>query len=249
MTERADIVRNSFGFETPDVHSSSVDYADRFSGSIGRWLLHAQAVNTSALLPSDCVKILDAGGGHGQNLPLLKLLQAQITILGSDISCSQLIRSELSNEKIVFSVGPLTKMPFQETDFDLTLSFRMLTHLVGWREHISELCRVARTTVLIEFPVRKGFNIFSSQFFGLKKNIEINTRPFTLFNENDIISEFNRHGFVLTSRRPQFFWPIVLHRMHKCPGVAGVLEWLPRLTGFTRIFGSPIIARFDRKVD
>ncbi len=249
MAEREDIVRDQDGFEMPDVHSSSREYAERFSGAVGRWFLSVQKEATLELLPETDLFILDAGGGHGQNIDLLRDRQGRATILGSKASCADLIEAALNHDSINFVVGPLTKIPFADHHFDASMSYRMLTHLVDWQVHIAELCRVSRSTVLVEFPVKKGFNAFSSWLFGVKKNIEKNTRPYTLFDETEIVEQFRLQGYVLSARRAEFFWPMALHRLLKNSHLSQAFEWVPKMTGLTRIWGTPVIARFDRRVN
>ena len=247
MSERADIVRDIDGFEVPDIHSSSAGYAQRFSGPVGRWMLQVQEDVTQKLLPENCRVVMDAGGGHGQNIGLLRQRAEHTTILGSDDSCQELIREELVPGKVDFVTGHLTRLPFEDGAFDCSLSYRMITHLLDWPVHISELCRVSGRSVLIEFPVRQGFNALSAVLFQVKKNIEQNTRPYTLFSPSDVAAQFRRHDFELIQITPQFFWPMVLHRLHKNIHLAKGLEWLPWQVGLTQRLGSPVIARFDRR--
>ena len=53
--------------ETADIETSSDDYAARFAGEIGAWLLKVQEEATLRMLAAyPNAKILDVGGGHGQ---------------------------------------------------------------------------------------------------------------------------------------------------------------------------------------
>ncbi|NEO49979.1 MAG: class I SAM-dependent methyltransferase, partial [Moorea sp. SIO4A3] len=53
--------------ETADIETSSEDYASRFAGEIGAWLLKVQEDATLKMLtPYPKATILDVGGGHGQ---------------------------------------------------------------------------------------------------------------------------------------------------------------------------------------
>lgn len=246
--ERSDFVRDGAGFEKPDIHSSSPEYAGRFSGAAGRWFLEVQEQATSALL-SDLTfsSVVDVGGGHCQNLPLLRPYCQEVTVIGSDAVCPELLRPFLQDGRVVFKSAPLVQTGLAEMSFEVVLSYRMLTHLHDWKALVAELCRLAKTTVLVEFPVRVGFNKLSNQFFSIKKGVEGNTRPYTLFDEKEICREFHSHRFRLHSRRSQFFWPMALHRLHGSAWCGQLLESLPAATGLTVRLGSPVIARFDRE--
>lgn len=52
--------------ETADIETSSDDYASRFAGATGAWMLDVQRDATIRLMGDDTDSILDVGGGHGQ---------------------------------------------------------------------------------------------------------------------------------------------------------------------------------------
>lgn len=245
---RSDIIRDAEGFETPDLHSSSAEYAARFAGGAGKWFLQVQERATLGLLGDlPAGTVLDVGGGHGQTLPVLVRVGHRVTVVGSTADCTTLIRPMMERGEVAFAVAPLTRLPFAKGDFDVALSYRMLMHLDDWRGLVAELCRVSRRSVLVDFPARRGWNALTSFFFGAKKRIEGNTRPYTLFRGEEVAAEFRRHGFAPAGAAAQFFWPMALHRMHGSASLARGLEALPRKAGLTARFGSPIIARFDRR--
>ena len=246
--ERMDFIRNDAGFEMPDIHSSSPQYANRFSSPAGRWFLEVQEQATRGLLDNLTFNsVLDVGGGHGQNLPLLSKYSHELTVVGSDKVCPEQIRPFLENGRMIFKTAPLVQTGLADRSFDVVLSYRMLTHLQEWKALIAELCRLANHSVLVEFPIKAGFNTLSGLLFSLKKGVEGNTRPYTLFLEDQIRLEFESRGFRLHGRRALFFWPMALHRLHRSRLLGLILEGLPRLIGLTKLFGSPVIARFDRK--
>jgi SAM-dependent methyltransferase len=229
--------------ESPDIHSSTAEYAARFAGSAGRWFLKVQDDATRAVLTDLAPgRALDVGGGHGQNLAVLADCGHTVTVLGSHPVCAEHLRSGAAE----FQVGSLTRIPFQDAAFDLVLSYRMLTHLDDWPVHVAELCRVSRRSVVAEFPVGAGFHALAPRLFAAKKSIEGNTRPYTIFREADIVAEFRRHGWVPAQRRAQFVWPMALHRLHGRELLGAALESVPRGLGLGRRWGSPVIVRFDR---
>ena len=73
-----------------------------------------------------------------------------------------------------------------------------------------------------------------------------NTRPFTLFSHREVREAFEAQGFEVR-RHPEFFWPMVLHRMIKNPKISRALEAPARLTGLTRLLGSPVVLEARRK--
>jgi len=52
-------------------------------------------------------------------------------------------------------------------------------------------------------------------------------------------------SFKLAARRPQFFWPMALHRALRSPALARGLESFAAQLGLTRRFGSPVLFRAE----
>lgn len=233
--------------ETPDIASSTEDYASRFKGETGEWLLKVQERGTLAMLKGlEQGTVLDVGGGHAQNLPCLSERGYPVTVFGSTQECSQRIRKYIDNGKAAFVTGNLVALPFRDRQFDIVISYRMVTHLIGWKKFLSELCRVSDRSVIIDFPSIRSVNVLSDAMFLLKKKIEKNTRTYTIFSEREIVQEFQKNGFSKKDKVPQFFMPMVFHRALKSRKLSEFSERLIKGTGLTGWFGSPVIIRFDR---
>jgi len=234
--------------ETADIETSSEDYARRFAGPAGEWMLEVQEnIVTGWLSQYGKASILDVGGGHGQLAVPLANAGFQVTVLGSDASCSQRIQKEVSEKKITFVTGNVIELPFPDKSFDVVTCIRLIPHCTRWPELIAQLCRVARKTVIVDYPTSQSINMFSSSMFGLKKKLEGNTRPFALFKHSEILGEFSKHQFVMSRRRPEFFLPMVLHRKLNAPGFSGFLEGFFRAIGLTSMLGSPVLVEMVKK--
>jgi ubiquinone/menaquinone biosynthesis C-methylase UbiE len=228
----------------PDIETATKAYMDRFKGPVGDWLLSIQATGTRKLLPVAPSRILDVGGGHGQNIPTLQACGHQVTVLGSDESSSSLIRPFIDSGAVTFQSGSLVDMPFPENHFDVVISYRTVCHMDDLDTFVSELVRVVRNEVIIDFPSRASFNILYTVMFRLKKQIETNTREYHLFNQGEINQLFARHGFVQDGRFKQFFLPMALHRVIGVRILSVVMEKIFRFSGLTLLFGSPVLVRY-----
>jgi hypothetical protein len=82
--------------------------------------------------------------------------------------------------------------------------------------------------------------------FAVKKNMEGNTRTFTLFSRKEIRKELAANGFSQPSFHPEFFIPMVIHRKLNAVKISRTAESLCRSIGFTQLFGSPIITRSNK---
>ncbi|MDR0992978.1 MAG: class I SAM-dependent methyltransferase [Verrucomicrobiota bacterium] len=232
--------------ETADIHTSSEEYAGRFSGPVGEWMLEIQERITLQMVerfgnPS----ILDVGGGHAQlAVPLCRRGYA-VTVLGSDASCGTRLGRLQAGGNCTFIVGNVLALPFPDRHFDVVLCFRLLTHCERWPELVKELCRVARQAVIVDYPTSTSLNAVAPALFGVKKKMEKNTRTWTLFRPSRLNAVFEQNGFSCTEIRKQFFLPMVLHRMLKRQKLSAFGEGVCRALGLTRLWGSPVIAQME----
>lgn len=233
--------------ETPDIDSSTDDYATRFSGPTGAYLLDVQNEIISRFLsPWRGGRILDVGGGHAQLCGPLLEMGFSVTVLGSDQSCFERVR-RLFGDRVECVEGNLLDPPFESQTFDAVVSIRMLAHLTDIGRFISGLCRISRKAVMVDYPEKRSVNAITPLLFGLKKNIEGNTRTYRLFRGEDLAKTFASNGFKRSSATGQFFWPMVLHRKLNKPGFSRTIESLPRFLGLTRFLGSPVCLGVVRK--
>ena len=230
----------------PDIATASEDYMSRFDGVVGRWLLDCQDQGTLALLKGDALRVLDVGGGHGQNVEAITGAGHDLTVLGSDHGARKLIEDDVADGRIAFETGSFLSIPFDDRSFDALISYRMMCHIHDVDGFMDELSRVADQRVVVDFPPSMSFNILYSLTFWAKKRAEKNTREYRVFSEKALYREFEKRGFILESTYKQFFFPMVLHRIMRLKSLSTVLEEAARFIGVTRLFGSPVIACFVR---
>jgi 2-polyprenyl-3-methyl-5-hydroxy-6-metoxy-1,4-benzoquinol methylase len=234
--------------ETADIETSSDNYAVRFAGPTGEWMLRVQETIVLDLLKKrDAVSILDVGGGHGQLAFPMCREKYQVTVLGSSESCRARIASLADGGQCRFVVGNVIDLPFGDRSFDSVVSFRMITHCGHWPRLIGEFCRVARRSVVVDYPTVQSLNMIAPALFRAKKRLEGDTRAWRLFRHDEIRDEFARHGFAPGARTGQFFLPMVLHRALKCRDLSAGLEGVCRAAGLSKSWGSPVIIEMIRE--
>jgi SAM-dependent methyltransferase len=234
--------------ETPaDIETSSEGYAARFKGPTGAWMLGIQERVTLDLLKSAGISsVLEVGGGHGQLTAPLVHAGYKVTVHGSDAICQRGVADLVAAGRCQFTVGSFLQLPFPDRSFDAVVSVRLIMHSSEWPRVISELCRVARRTVVVDYPTVTGLNALSPLLFGAKKRLEKNTRTWRNFSHLEVEQVFAAAGFKPAERRGQFFFPMVIHRTLRMRAVSSVLEGSTGLLGLNRRWGSPVLARFDR---
>ena len=233
-------------FETPDIASSTDDYARRFAGLVGDYLLAVQNRAILELLgPWRGGTVLDVGGGHAQLCGSLLDAGCAVTVLGSDESCFERVH-RLHSGQVRCVAGDLLAPPFPEQSFDAVVSIRMLAHIEDAEQFIAGLCRTARHAVIVDYPEVISINALAPLLYGLKKKFEGNTRTFRMYRAAWLRRAFAGQGFGQPMARGQFFWPMVLHRLLAMPQLSQALEGPPRALGLTGLFGSPICLRVSR---
>ena len=234
--------------EDADIETASAGYAKRFDSPVGEWMLATQRDITIDLLrdlPS--ASVLDVGGGHGQMAPALADRGHRVSVLASSPDAvAATLRPSLESGRVRLLTGDLRNPPAEPRSMDAVVSYRLLAHARDLPGLVAGLCRPARVAVIVDYATTRSFNAVAEPLFAAKKKVELNTRPFLVMSDSRVSSLFRDNGFHLRERRPQFFWPMALHRALESPGLSRGLEAVARALGLRALFGSPVIARFDR---
>ena len=227
----------------PDIASSTDDYAQRFAGATGAWMLDVQRDAIADLIaPWPRASVLDVGGGHAQVTPPLMKAGHKVTALVSTSQAgARLHRIEPSAEILV---GDINQPPLPDRSVDVAVAMRMMAHVIDWKAFVAQLCRVADKAVIIDFAVDSGANAFSSALFALKKKFEGNTRKFASQSRDEVVACFAENGFTVDGQIGQFVVPMVVHRKLKSPAISGALEGAAR--PLAPRFGNPVILRATR---
>ncbi|GMQ88876.1 MAG: hypothetical protein BMS9Abin09_0316 [Gammaproteobacteria bacterium] len=236
--------------EVPDIVTSSDDYARRFSGRAGEYFLQVQSDTVRTVMggQGDGMRLIDVGGGHGQLAPMFFEQGYDVTVFGSANEChSRLLKIPAVGRRLDYVTGDVLDLPFPDQSFDAVVAVRLISHIDNWQRLIAEFCRVSRHSVVLDYPSLTSLNSLTPLLFSLKKTLEGNTRTYTSFFAKDLMREFAQHGFQMKSCQAQFFLPMVIHRALKGVGWLQAIERLCRVTGLTRLLGTPVIIRFERQ--
>jgi 2-polyprenyl-3-methyl-5-hydroxy-6-metoxy-1,4-benzoquinol methylase len=230
--------------ETPDLHSSSEEYARRFSGEIGRWFLEQQRETIKDLL-GDKVSlgaVCDIGGGHGQLYELYATSNNSVILSSCEEAAMQAKKLAGNLSNLQFKVAPLAKSELPEKFFDTVFSFRIFAHYNNTEALVAELTRISKGRVIIDAPL---IDPLATLLFPIKKLIEGNTRRYLSFKEKELEQLFLRHGFKLKGVKREYFLPMALHRKIASRKISEKLESFFELLHFKKIFGNPAILSFE----
>ena len=235
--------------ETADIETSSDNYAGRFRGRYGAWMLEVQERGVMSLLKEAAASgasVLDVGGGHGQLAEPLCRDGFRVKVVGSAPECVHRIQGLVDSGACTFDVADVIDMPYPDKSFDAVVAVRMLTHCSKWEKLVSEMCRISRGPVITDYPTGQSLNAAAPALFKAKKRYEGNTRHWKLFRHEEVAQAFKAAGFAETGRFAQFFLPMVIHRALKCRSISTASEAFFRLLGLTRRWGTPVIVRMER---
>lgn len=240
--------QTDFYHEDADVHSASAEYAARFAGRGGAWMLERQTkILLDMLHDVPGSSVLDVGGGHGQIAGPLSENGYAVHCVGSAQEALAGVRNLVEQGRCQASVGELLDLRFAPASFEVVTCFRLLAHCRAWRRLINQLCLTAKREVIVDYPLHRSLNALTPLLFDLKRGLEGNTRPYTLFRGSEVDAQFSACGFERICARKQFFWPMVVHRMSQSAHLCAALEFVPSLLGLTFLFGSPVIACYRRR--
>lgn len=234
--------------ETADIETATDDYASRFSGAVGEWFLDVQRDITLDLLsPFQGCRVLEVGGGHAQLAPAMVEAGFEVTVTGSDESCRARLDRFMAPGSFEYVTCDMINLPWAEQAFDVVMAFRLLPHVQRWPRLIAEMGRVAAKAVILDYPDLRSFNYFSEGLFKAKMAVEKNTRTFECFWRKQVVAELARAGFGNAKLRPQFFWPMAIHRAVGSRIFSQAIEAPAKLLGLRHLLGSPVIIRAERE--
>lgn len=241
-------------YKFEDVFTSSDNYASRFAGPVGSWLMSVQdEAIIEVLYPEvkEGTKMLDLGGAHGQLIEIASRLNLELVIAASHVDAfknltQRMQRSGITEPEYEGVTSDLLDLPYKKRSFTIVTCVRLLSHCEDWPALIAEMCRVSSDLIIVDYPPLASSNIFYKLLFPIKKMLEGNTRTFTIFSHQQVQQVFSENGFELQQRVGQFFWPMVLHRKLKSVAISKLLENIARWLGLVKFFGNPTIAVFRR---
>jgi ubiquinone/menaquinone biosynthesis C-methylase UbiE len=170
----------------------------------------------------------------------------KVTVTGSADVCRERLDKYCKKGAFTYLTCDSLNLPFADNYFDVVMAFRLLPHADQWQKLIQEMCRVAGKAVIFDYPDKRSANIFYDLLFDVKKNMEGNTRTYTLFTRKQIRDELAVGNCSKSVFKPEFFMPMVIHRKLKSSLISRVMEGCFRAVGMTGLFGSPIVVRSEK---
>ena len=145
-------------------------------------------------------------------------------------------------------VADLHSLCFRDGQFDCAVSSRVLMHVGDWRKAIAELCRVSRSTVVLDFPPTRsaaGADAWwKRRFPGRQAEFR---EAYQTFSVGAVAAELGHSGFEVTLVHRGFLLPLAWHRKLDRPTWSRWIEGGFRACGLVRLFGAPVTLRAVRR--
>jgi ubiquinone/menaquinone biosynthesis C-methylase UbiE len=139
-----------------------------------------------------------------------------------------------------FVVADAMNLGFGNSSFDTVVSSRMLMHVPEWKSALAELLRVARNTVIFDFPPTTSFAVVDVTIKRVKRALGSDTWTHRTLRIADVQREVEKHGWRVVVSKKDWFLPVALHRKLDDPALTERLENLCSRLGLRRLFGAPV---------
>lgn len=221
---------------------------EKFGAAFGRYLYDQEVEGYLSLIDNRHRKVLDVGTGTGKlSLPLLSQSRHVVSSDASPemlrIAKTKALRKGMALKTIVCDAHSLS---FEDNEFDCVVCSRTLMHLVDWRKGISELCRVSRDAVVLDFPPLLSFGFPGALIRRVKSLFAPGTQTYNVFSTGSVVRELKRNGFRVVVQRKQFFLPLAFHRWLDRPLLSRRIEGACRMIGLVGALGAPVTLKSVR---
>lgn len=245
---RADAPHYSYAVYADPATAASFDGA-RFGGPIGSLVAEAQErVLLDFAAPVARRTFLDVGTGTAR--AAIALARQGGLVTGVDASVEMLAegerRARAANVNVRLVRGDAHALQFSDRSFDACVSLRVLMHAPGWRTCLAELCRVARSQVILDYPAAWSVAALQAAWRRGAHALGRHVEAYRVFTQAALSREIGRHGFRVVRVHRQFVLPIALHKAVGSRVFAERVEaGLARL-GLLRLAGTPVTLLAER---
>jgi len=224
---------------------------ERFGGAIGQFIKKTQQDLVFHTLPDvKSWKVADIGAGTGRiTIPFLEA-GASVSACDASVPMLEVLKEKIKSPNLQVFAIDAHQLEFENQSYDCAVSFRLLLHVVDWKKVLSEICRISKDWIIIDFTAHRGFYVLASSSLWYKvRNVTSKVvQPYRTIPVPEVKTELEKHGFEIIKEDSGYFLPLVIYRKIGSPGFMKAAERLFGAIGLTGVAGSPctIFARRKR---
>ena len=222
---------------------------ERFGGPIGQLVAREQAqVIADFVGDVDGRTILDVGTGTGRAALQMARGGARVTAIDASEEMLAVARRRANDEHltVTFTAGDAHQLDFPDRSFDVVISLRVLMHAPAWRRCIGELCRVATSLIVVDYPSATSFASLQAMGRRVIHACGGRTEPYRVLSDRAVAAELARAGFRVRSVHRHFFLPIAVHKGIGSARFTTASRAVFDRLGLLRLFGSPVTLVAER---
>jgi ubiquinone/menaquinone biosynthesis C-methylase UbiE len=221
----------------------------RFSGPIGDLIARTQEqVIAGFLAPIERQTLLDVGTGTGR--AAIAMAKRGAIVTGVDASAEMLTvarrRAEVAGLRVDFQQGDAHGLSQPDRSFDMVVCLRVLMHTPDWRGSLGELCRVARSKVVFDYPALVSAAALQAAARRVAHAAGARVEAYRVFSDASVRRELARHGFRIGGTHRQFVLPIAFHKRVSSAAATERVEGVLAAVGLRRLLGSPVTIVAER---
>jgi len=223
--------------------------AQRFGGPIGQLLAETQEqVMSSFLSPLQGLSVLDVGTGTGR--AAIALARRGAVVTGVDASAEMLAvaarRARAYGAPVTFLRADAHALGFRDSTFDAVVCLRVLMHTPDWKKSLRELCRVARTRVVLDYPALWSAAALQAASRGVAQKLGVRTEAYRVLSARAVRDVLASNGFRVVETHRQFVLPIAFHKTLGSAATTVSVERMLAVVGLRTMLGSPVTIVAER---
>ena len=148
---------------------------------------------------------------------------------------------------VTFAAGDAHQLSFADASFDAVVCLRVLMHTPDWRASLRELCRVAGSRVVFDYPSLYSAAAVQAAVRRVTRRFNASVEAYRVFAPSAVARVLADNGFGILREHRQFVLPIALHKRVNSEAWTVRVEGALDRAGVMRRLGSPVTVVAERR--
>ena len=243
-------MRNHYSYrDFSEPRLASIYDHTRFGDAVGHWVQELEFDIVDRRFDFKGKSVLDVGAGTGRMSIFLAERGAKVIGLDASLEMLNILRKKIINRNlnIDMKLGDAHNIPFPAKYFDYVVSFMTMMHVADWKRVLSEMCRVAKGCIILQFPSKASYACLSPLVQPMRKIFNENAQKWHAFFVDDIEKILQKDGFSVLWSRKELALPVMVHRLLNNLTFSKKIESYLCKMQITSLIGTPVLLMAARK--